>query len=84
MCIEHPPILLKDRGYDGSYFDGEIFLSLTKCKRYAKESKIEFYEFVARVVNHEFLHHLFKEEHDEFVSHDLDNIAKRFKDFWLW
>lgn len=86
MHIEHPPISIRDCSYyhDGEYFNGKIYLNLKECERYAKKTKIEFSEFIARVLNHEFLHHLFKEEHDEYVSHDLDNIAKRLKDFWLW
>ena len=62
----------------------EIRLNLPNCKRFAKRNNIEFIEFVARCLNHEFLHHLFDVEHDYVTSHALDNIAKKNKDVWLW
>jgi len=62
----------------------ETRLNLPVCKKFAERNGIEFHEFVARCVNHEFLHHLFDVEHDYTTSHALDNIAKRLKDYWLW
>lgn len=62
----------------------ETRLNLPKCKEYAKEYGIDFLEYVARCLNHEFLHHLLYEEQDKNTSRALDNIAKKFKDEWLW
>ena len=62
----------------------ETRLNLPVCKKYAKRNNIEFIEFVARCLNHEFLHHLLNEEHGRQATWELDNIAKRLKDFWLW
>jgi len=66
------------------YNERETRINLPLCKKYAKQNKIEFTDFVARCLNHEFLHHLLNEEQDRDTSGALDNIAKRLKDFWLW
>jgi len=62
----------------------ETRLNLPKCREFAAENEIEFHEYVARCLNHEFLHHLFWEEQNEDTSRALDKIAKKFKDYWLW
>ena len=84
--VEQPLIVLNYSlsHSDGEYFEGVISLNLKKCTKFAKENKIEFSEFIARVINHEFLHYLFHTEHDEETGHNLDNIAKKYKDYWLW
>ena len=66
------------------YDEKETRLNLPLCKIFAEGNGIEFYEFVARCLNHEFLHHLLYIEQDYDTSGALDNIAKKFKDFWLW
>jgi hypothetical protein len=67
-----------------NYESRETRLNLLKCKQYAEEENIEFHEFVARCLNHEFIHHLLNEEQGRDTSYCLDHIAKRLKDFWLW
>jgi len=62
----------------------ETRLNLPNCKKYAKINNIEFIEFVARCLNHEFLHHLLDVEHNYETSRALDNIAKELKDYWMW
>lgn len=66
------------------YEEKETRLNLMKCAEFAEENNIEFSEFVARCLNHEFLHHLLYVEQDYDTSGALDHIAKRLKDFWLW
>lgn len=69
---------------EANYGSEEIRLNLLLCEQYAEECKIEFHEYIARCVNHEFLHHLLHEEQNYETSGALDNIAERLKDFWLW
>ena len=66
------------------YPEHEIRLNLPKCQECAIKFEIEFYEYIARCLNHEFLHHLLKTEQSENVSHKLDNIARKYKDYWMW
>ena len=62
----------------------EIRLNLPKCHEYAIKFKIEFSEYVARCLNHEFLHHLLEDEQSCGTSNALDNIARKYKDYWMW
>ena len=80
-----PTVTLKGCGH---YSDAQTWLdeketrlNLPTCAKMAEKHGIDFCEFVARCLNHEFLHHLFYEEQNRDTSRALDNIAKRLKDF---
>lgn len=59
-------------------------INLAKCKWYAEQNCLDFYEYVARCINHEFLHHILNMEHSYQICCKLDNIAKQNKEYWMW
>jgi len=84
--LEQLPLDLKETRDDAIYDYNELFMSLNlpKCKTTAHECKIDFYEYVARCVNHEFLHYALHMEHDYDTCHKLDRIAKKYMEYWMW
>ncbi len=85
--IEPQEVDLKERIDDAVYHretDKHASLNLKECKSCSKEYNIDFYEYVARCINHEFLHYLLHSEHDSWICTRLDTIARKYMEYWMW
>jgi len=84
--LKQIPLNLKEKCDDAIYEYHKLFISLNlpQCKKDAQECNIDFYEYVARCINHEFLHYVLHMEHGYDTCYKLDKIAHRHKDFWMW
>ena len=78
--------LADDGQYD--YAVIEIRVNPTKCIEFAEDYAIEPIEYIARVLNHEVLHHVLQQEHGRVACRALDMLCSHKKqftiDYWLW
>ena len=92
MLNRRPTINLKDKAFLSdaayNYENNEIKLNIEELRDYSKKHDIEFYEYVARCLNHEFLHYIFYIEHGEDTAHALDGLCNAkhelWMEHWLW
>ena len=61
-----------------------VAIDLNLCKQGAKTYKIDFYEYVARCLNHEYIHHLINIIDGDDTTRAFDKIAKKYIDYWMW
>ena len=77
---------------DGCYYcDTQlIIINPTICLNASKIYGIELIEYIARVINHEFLHHILHIDHGREATRGLDIIIgyssdmEKWKEVWMW
>ena len=87
VVIERQQVDLKERWDDAVYHRGtdrHASLNLKRCEQFAQDLDIDFYEYVARCINHEFLHYLLHFEQNARTCSILDSIAEKYKEYWMW
>ena len=90
LIVDRLPLDIKEESDDAVYHhsDKTMSMNLKECKQYAKEYSMNFYVYVARCINHEFLHYLLDIEQDYDTCHSLDKLCKGKHamciEYWLW
>jgi len=84
--VDRIPLNLKAEYSDATYdvYDKYISLNLKECEKYARQDGTDFYEYVARCINHEVLHHILNIEQNAQTTRDFDNIAEKYMKYWMW
>jgi len=84
------PMDMREKTTDAVYHTRtkSMSINLNACKNDAEKLQMGFYEYVARCINHEFIHYLLDIEQDYDTCHKLDKLCSMKRDmcikYWLW